>query len=293
MNNQPKNSARLSQDERSKLRGEFLAYMDMHPTVEVTSRHSPYFSFSLFRAPVTYALTAVFLLGGTAYASERALPADLLYGVKTEVLEPAVLGSVAFSPPLKAKVAAALVERRLDEAETLAQSARLGEEESDTLAEKLEEHVAVIATAAAESDARETEEMIDIGIEVEASLAVHSELLTSEEDVFAAASLVETEASDTTFAGKLRELSAVTDEITASAEERLVDSLGDGVEYVKARASEVSVAVETATTTEAYELLTAGKAAQELGDLDAALASFRAAEQATIESRLESESAER
>lgn len=297
MTNNP-NPSRLNDEERSKLRGEFLAYMDMHPVQTAAALPSPY-AWSFLRAPVAYALVLVFLFGGTAYASERALPSDVFYGVKTEVIEPAVLGSVSFSRPLKAKVAAALVERRLDEAALLSESGRLGTEETEELVQRLDEHVEVIAATAREADAPDTEEIIDVGLELEASLEVHAERFAGKSDGLAMAAAIIAEPSDSDFVGKLRSLSVVADEITASAEERLVEAVEDGSDYVEARASEISLTVDalraseplgsepgTATTTEAQELLEVGRKAQSMGDLDAALESFREAEQSVIESRL-------
>lgn len=76
-------------------------------------------------------LSVVIILGygsSVALAAEGALPGDILYPVKTRVTEPVVRLVTVSTPAEEAKFETKLLERRLEEAETLETDKKLGPE---------------------------------------------------------------------------------------------------------------------------------------------------------------------
>lgn len=129
---------------------------------------SPYFflSFQFYKVGMAALVLVVFVGGGTAAAAEGALPGDALYPVKIYVNE-AVTLSLATTPAAKAEAHAALAERRITEAQSLAAEGRLDEETTESLALGVETHV---AAAEAEADLAEGAKA-GAGREVKAKLA--------------------------------------------------------------------------------------------------------------------------
>ncbi len=116
----------LSQDEKSKILHNLSVYADFHRAILSPSSLFSYFKNS--NKKFAYVLASVIILilaGGTAvYASEDSLPGDLLYPIKTKVVEP-IKVALATTPAAKADVEASLAVERLKEAETLDQKGKL------------------------------------------------------------------------------------------------------------------------------------------------------------------------
>lgn len=113
---------RLRDDERQRLRANLLAYVRAHrpPVPEPTRRM--FGILALLRRPLPVALAVAVILAstGVASAAEQSLPGDPLYTVKINVNE-RVRGALALSQTSQAAWELERVERRLQEAEALAQ----------------------------------------------------------------------------------------------------------------------------------------------------------------------------
>lgn len=168
----------LPTDARARMREELMAYADMHATVSAPTP-SPFQSFFSMRL---YAGFAAFLLvigglGGTAYASERALPGDKLYAVKVGLTEPI---QTALIPTNTGKAAwhAILAERRLEEAALLASENKLSTETQAMLAANFSGHVEESVAHAEElAAAGDTFASLSVRSDLEARLVAHEQIL--------------------------------------------------------------------------------------------------------------------
>lgn len=121
------------------MRNELHHYMLAHPVnARWTTRmyHSIFtrnFAAGAFSAPAyTFTLSPVFSVAalvlcvtlGTSYVAENSLPGQTLYAVKTRVNEP-IQGAMALSNVSQVQWSSQLVDRRLSEAESLAQTGQL------------------------------------------------------------------------------------------------------------------------------------------------------------------------
>lgn len=161
------NDARLSADEKSAMRGALLRVISHRPV------KSPYWSPLFMRTGA--ALAIVLILGsGTTFASESALPGDMLYPLKVHVLEP-VQGVTALTPIAKASWSTKLATRRAEEAEVLAAKGTL----STTTASELEEHIAQSAENArdATNEVADASTAAQLSTELDSSLSAHSDIL--------------------------------------------------------------------------------------------------------------------
>lgn len=134
------NETRLTDAERSRMQRVLRENM-----VTGTPTLSPFFgtSFLFSRAVAALGLMLV-LTGGVTYASEQALPGDLLYPVKVSVTEP-LSGAFVFSSQAQAQWHADIAETRLAEAEVLAREGALTAETSAELAKRFNKHAEAIA----------------------------------------------------------------------------------------------------------------------------------------------------
>lgn len=250
----------LSEAERAKMRGDFLAFMAAHP---VASRiPSPYF---VLHAGAAYAF-AVFLLvsAPVLYAAEHSLPNDPLYSLKTKFLEPAFVGAASLSSDsAEADVNVSLVNRRLREAEQLSATDELSPEIAEdlkaTLTASIEKVRAHVAQSRAEGD---LEEALDAGLDLENALEAHGRVLDSFADDSAAP-------TDDTFADEVQDLGQHAQDTNDDTEEQLESDSNPDAAYVAEVSQEAKDAIataeaqlvesgETSLTAEAEELL--GKA---------------------------------
>jgi len=155
------------------MRADLSAYADLHalaPSAGDAPASQASF-LALFRSRSIYAgaLSLVLIVASGAqatFASEAALPGDILYPVKVALAEPVAL-ALSSSGERKAELAARFASRRVDEAAALSTRGELDEETADDLAERFDEHVEVLA--------KETEALEAHG-DIAASLAVRSSL---------------------------------------------------------------------------------------------------------------------
>lgn len=163
----------LSEKARTHMRSELSAYIDMHTVPE--SGTAPFNSisfitgiFSTSRPLMASAFAIVFVItstSATAFASEKALPGDVLYPIKIGVAEPvaSVFAGVGIE---KARFHAKLAVKRVEEANILEARGELTPEQEAMLRERFIAETEQVETLAMQFEIR------DPG----ASLAIRSEL---------------------------------------------------------------------------------------------------------------------
>ncbi len=164
----------LSQDERSSLKKEFLAYLDSTPSARAVA--SPYF----YRFGAVYAFALVLLVGGpVVFAAEHSAPRDPLYTLKTHVLEPAVLSLVSGFDGVEARVNNALVKRRLADAKELVARAEYDAKDIQILQKGIERHSRSIQTYLVETGEKGNfSEVLDASSELQHSLGAYERVLS-------------------------------------------------------------------------------------------------------------------
>lgn len=229
---------KLSASERAALKHEFRAFMEEHPATPKPFL-SPYFS-TIHRVQVaTFASLFIFMvLGGSTFAAENAEPDDdIFYAIKTNVIESAMLG-VALSDTDKARTYSKLVERRLEEAESLASTNQLTEEYVQLLGAKIEEHTddahEYIRTA---DEPNEVSDALEISTDLETTLDAHRQILedTAAETGANAADLLEAVENQSD------ETEAVGDELE---DELRVGSPAEADEYLSRTTEEADEAIQ-------------------------------------------------
>ena len=122
-------------------------------------------------------IIALIFSGGVSFAAESALPGDILYPVKVGINEE-VRGALMFDPEAKAGWNARIVERRLEEAETLAADGKLNAEARAKIESNFEAHAARVRERIVKF---ETEKNLkaasDIESNFETSLRAHENIL--------------------------------------------------------------------------------------------------------------------
>jgi len=151
--NRESDHIRLTADEKRAMRVRIFGAPIQSP---VTVTRSPYVFVSTHRWMTALAslVLVVFAGSSTAFAAQGSLPGQPLYALKTKVLEPVAV-ALAATPAAKAAVHVALAQKRVDEAETLAQKGQLTASTSAELAANFEENAQsadAIATQIATSD---------------------------------------------------------------------------------------------------------------------------------------------
>ncbi len=163
----------LSEKARTHMRSELSAYADMHTLPETES--APFNSisfvtgiFSTSRPLMAGAFAIIFVItstSATAFASEKALPGDVLYPIKVGVAEP-VASVFAGTGVEKARFHAKLAVKRVEEAKMLEERGALTAEQETELTERFIAEAERVETLAIEFETR------DPG----ASIAIRSEL---------------------------------------------------------------------------------------------------------------------
>jgi hypothetical protein len=170
----------LSGEKKERL-GSFLSsYIALHPVLETHARVRTLEGRSVFWGmPVRLAAgfaVLVFFLGGGTIAAERALPGDLLYGLK--IVNEHVRVNLAPTAEARAHLYAAHIERRLSEAQALVAAGAATEVRTATLVKHFEQSVAglekTIADLKADGNPLVAFEMHEMH---RSSLRVHGKLL--------------------------------------------------------------------------------------------------------------------
>lgn len=151
--NRESDHIRLTADEKRAMRVRIFGAPVASP-VQVT--RSPYVFVATHRWMTALAAVVLVVFAGssTAFAAQGSLPGQPLYALKTKVLEPVAV-ALATTPAAKAAVHVALAQKRVDEAEVLAQKGQLTASTSAELAANFEsnaESADAIATQMATSD---------------------------------------------------------------------------------------------------------------------------------------------
>lgn len=221
----------LTNEERSRMRAELLAYAELHAGSAVSAPVRSPFSILRIRlyAGMTAAVLLIAALGGTAYASESALPGDALYPVKVGIAEPI---QTALVPSDRGKAAwhAILAERRLEEAADLAARGRLSTQTQDALAQNFNANVSASQMNADRLQHEgDTSGSLSVRSDLEARLAAHAEILAVIDAHYASAST--TDGMDTHMAlGRLLALVKGHEQDVASSRLALEDSISPGTE---------------------------------------------------------------
>jgi hypothetical protein len=170
--------ARLSDVERADMQREFHMFMTAHPAVEARRPAlSPYVW--MFHSPVFYALAIFLMLGGTVYAAEGSLPADLLYPLKIDVIEPIAVQVAPLVGVNQGEVHGAIVERRLKEAETLLDQGKLATSSAILLATKIAVSAdAVHSYASSTAGQGNVDDALDASSHLEDVLESHAAILS-------------------------------------------------------------------------------------------------------------------
>src|SRR3989344_6698441 len=142
----------FSKQEKKVLRENLEAYLKFHPVrmeegerLHVQRSSVLVYSLQVFlrkkAMPIILILALMFGGGGVSYAAEGAVPGDALYPIKVSVNEE-VRDIVALTPEAKADWESRLVERRLEEAEKLAEATgAIPPAAQEIIEEKLEKHI--------------------------------------------------------------------------------------------------------------------------------------------------------
>ncbi len=162
---------RLSVSEKQSMRSSLHAAMGM-PIA------SPY-RISLFAPRIMMPLFLLLLVvgGGTAYAAQGSLPGNPLYAIKIHVNEP-VQTALAFSPQAKAQINAQLAERRLQEAEILAQQGKLDATTTAQLKNNFDAHIAQASTFTQTLQQQDPAAATALTVQVNAAIIEHGAILT-------------------------------------------------------------------------------------------------------------------
>jgi hypothetical protein len=168
----------LTPAERENMRLRLEGVMQAHAIPAMGAVPSPYFSSLISRISVPIALVLIIAVGGggLTYAAEGTLPGDLLYPVKISVNE-SVRGAFAFSDESKAEWHATAAERRMEEAETLADKGSLTPEVRSELEANFEEHAERVAEVVERAEAKDAVRAANIRTRFTSSLAAHASVI--------------------------------------------------------------------------------------------------------------------
>ncbi len=127
-------SVTLSDRERATLRNKLIAHIRTAPLRQsIPSPWSRLFYTKRFQA-MMLSIIIIFSYGSSAtFAAEGTLPGDMLYPLKTRVIEPVTRLVTATSPEAEATFETKLFEKRLEEAETLSSQKELGPQLTQTV----------------------------------------------------------------------------------------------------------------------------------------------------------------
>jgi len=188
---------RLSERERSLVRSKISEFISFNPIRGAMPHLAERSYLSIFEVRA-FAKAAAFVLiiavvaggSGVSYAAQNSLPGQTLYTIKVNVNE-AVESGFARTPEARVALQSKHVERRLEEAQTLAKTDKLSKETEQIVIKKIADHIADLEK---EIDTLKEKGRVDVVLETTAKLApvmeAHKEILEKN------ASESETDASD-------------------------------------------------------------------------------------------------
>jgi tetratricopeptide (TPR) repeat protein len=178
----------LTSSEREEMRSSVLLYMSENPVRNAGLRRLiDWESIKSLLQPITFKLRpmhvaliiALLFSGGATVAAERALPGDILYPVKVNVNEE-VRSLVSVSNEAQANWDARRAERRLEEAEKLADSGKLNSEIRADLEARFAAHAEAFQARADRIESKQGEgSSFRMNSNFEASLRAHENVLAT------------------------------------------------------------------------------------------------------------------
>jgi len=156
----------LTMAEKATMFSELQAFADLHTSPAVRDLKPP--SYTWFAKWAVGVASVFLILGGTGYASTQSLPGEPLYGVKVSVVEPLV-GLVYVNESDQLQYQISLMERRLQEMETLYRTDVLTEGVVAVLEEQITEQAEDFKTVVTITDT--TELTPEVTVEAVSNLA--------------------------------------------------------------------------------------------------------------------------
>lgn len=214
---------------------------------------------------------------GVSYAAEASVPGDLLYPVKINVNEN-VRAAASLSAESKAEWATKQVERRLEEAETLAAQGKLDSSARETIEAHIESHTENIEknTHNEDSDAA-IQAKAEIHSQLESSLQTHEGILNK-----IASESTSTKDQITPFLAAIKTKAEAAQTVRVKAEEHFSEKNGPNVEI--AAKSKLSVAENAVAKSK--NALAAGQNSIDAGVETAAESKIKAAENTISEGKI-------
>ncbi|MBX4198128.1 hypothetical protein KW782_02215 [Candidatus Parcubacteria bacterium] len=171
----------LDESERQALRDSLMSYMEKTPVREPVIAQSEAESKrrNITKTSGTLGILILLLLAGigVSYAAEQTVPGDNLYPVKVSVTEK-VRGTLCFSEKRRAEHEAALIDRRLQEAEKLHDQSRLSANVRQAMADDFSHHVQTLSQHVqmlTQNNNRDAAEKITA--KLESSLSTHADVV--------------------------------------------------------------------------------------------------------------------
>lgn len=176
MSREIEQSYTLSKSERASMFKHVLEHV--HAPEKIPSPyHKVSFPHVMFMNAKSFALLTVFLCTGVlSYAAEKALPGDSLYAVKTQFNEN-LQSFLTFSPQSKAKLEAALAEKRLVEAQKLAATDRLSPANDTQLQQSFQQHSNEFKKTVQSIGTNEPDAAISLSNDFQTALVAHETVL--------------------------------------------------------------------------------------------------------------------
>ncbi len=169
---------RLKDGEKSIGLARLRAYMKNNPAPVESPFWQPINTFFFRNAAVYMVLLCLAVLsGGVIKASENSLPGDLLYPVKINVSEP-LESAIIFNPVDKVNWEIEKIDLRMEEAENLAVSGNLNEENLGQIENNIDSHSAAFSDRVKEEEDKGNSQAVeDAKINLENNMDVHIRVL--------------------------------------------------------------------------------------------------------------------
>lgn len=140
----------LSQDEAARLRARLSTYIINHPTKESLPVYHRIFEHTMRIALSTF-LFIIFVGGSISVIADNSLPGDKLYAIKTGINEK-WRGAFLTSPAKKAAYQTGLIQERLSEVQTLAETKTLTPARQKTAEKALDSHLTELSAQLNKTD---------------------------------------------------------------------------------------------------------------------------------------------